>query len=258
MDALIRSTYVLDGGNNLLRILICDDDINMLDKIKKGISRAMSVANINTKIHAFSNIEKISTQILESSDIALLDIDFQESGMNGMALAKKLRAVRKDAIIIFITNFIEYAPEGYEVQAFRYIMKNKLEKDMVPCVLQAVQHLQNSLEVFKIQIEGEIIDLVIDNILYFEVMQHFVTVHVQKDKLGKNLKTYEFYATLSALEKQLASKGFLRIHKSFLVNMKHLKKFQSKEAVLDNGTTLRVSEKSYAEKKQEYLIWKGF
>ena len=71
-------------------------------------------------------------------------------------------------------------------------------------------------------------------------------------------KEYTFYAALSDLEERLEPLGFLRIHKSYLVNMKHLKKFQCREATLDNGMTLRVGEKSYSENKQKFLLWKGW
>ena len=63
--------------------------------------------------------------------------------------------------------------------------------------------------------------------------------------------------SLSELEEQLEPKGFLRIHKSYLVNMAHLKKYQSQQAVLSDGTVLRVSARSYAAQKQKYLLWKG-
>ena len=88
-----------------------------------------------------------------------------------------------------------------------------------------------------------------------EVMQHNVTVYVRK---GKSVKSYEIYSSLSELEERLADRGFLRIHKSILVNLRRITKFQSKAAVLDNGTTLRVSEKGYAENKKKYLLWKGW
>lgn len=74
----------------------------------------------------------------------------------------------------------------------------------------------------------------------------------------KKQKEYNFYASLSELEERLERLGFLRIHKSYLVNMKYIKKFQCREALLTNGITLRVGEKSYMENKQKYLLWKGW
>lgn len=242
----------------MLRVLICDDDLAMLDKLKADVESIFRTTDAKAKIHTFLDASQISNQILSSCDIALLDVDFEHKAYNGMDVASRLRNMRRDAVIIFVTNFIEYAPEGYEVQAFRYVLKKDLETDLKDYLIQALEHLQLTKETLKIQVNGEIIDLLLDNTLYFEVQQHNVTVYVQKDPSGKLIKAYSFYASLSELEQRLEPQGFLRIHKSYLVNMKHLKKFQCREALLDNGTVLRVGEKSYAEKKKQYLLWKGW
>lgn len=259
---ITKSTYAktgrMIGGNSMLRILLCDDDVIMLEKIKSEVEDFFRDSDIRTKIHVFLDANQVSSQILSSCDIALLDIDYENANYNGMDIARKLRAMRRDAIIIFITNFIEYAPEGYEVQAFRYILKKDLNTELKQYIQQAVEQLKLMKETLKIQINGEIIDLPLEDILYLEVQQHNVTAYLKKDISGKSVKEYSFYASLSELEKKLDNQGFLRIHKSYLVNMRHLKKFQCREALLTNGTILRVGEKSYADNKKKYLLWKGW
>lgn len=246
------------GGRPMLRVIICDDDYILLKKIEEQIRLIFDGSEIKVKIHAYSDIDQISPQILSSADIVLLDIDFPDSIHNGMDIARTLRESRKDSVIIFITNFIEYAPEGYEVQAFRYILKRDLDTELTPYIHQAIDQICTAKETMKIQVNGEIIDLLLDDILFWEVQQHNVTVHIKRDIYGKNIKTYNIYTSLSDLEQQLEPHGFLRIHKSYLVNMKHISKFQCREATLDNGLTLRVGEKSYAENKKKYLLWKGW
>lgn len=237
----------------MISIIICDDDIVMLNKIKSVIECVLSETEKKARIHSFSDAMQISDQLLSICDIALLDIDFDNADYNGMDIAKRLRALRKDTVIIFVTNFIEYAPTGYEVQAFRYVLKKDIPDDLINVFRLALKQLNK--ETLKIQINGEAMNIPSDDILYLEVMQHCVTAFVQT---GKSTKEYSFYASLSELEQRLESQGFLRIHKSYLVNMKHLKKFQCREATLDNGMILRVSEKNYAENKQKYLLWKGW
>ena len=242
------------GGITMLQVVICDDDIAILDTMKASVEKILFESDIRAKVLAFSDAARISNQILSGCDIAFLDIDFENKAYNGMDMARKIRALRKDTIIIFVTNFIEYAPEGYEVQAFRYILKRDLDTDLKPILLLALKQLNK--ESLVIQVNGEVIKLKLDDILYLEVQQHSVTTFVQKS--SRPQQKYTFYASLSDIEAQLEPKGFLRIHKSYLVNMKHLKKFQCREATLDNGIQLRVGEKSYAEKKQVYLLWKGW
>lgn len=253
-----KNNRVLWGAAPMLRIIICDDDSVFLKRIYESICNIFKEMDIKVKIHCFSDANLISNHILSSCDIAFLDIDFAKKNYNGIDLGRRLREFRKDAIIIFVTNFIEYAPEGYEIQAFRYILKKELDAELGAYIEQAITHIGAHRETIKIQINGEIIDILLDDILYIEVQQHNVTLYVRKDKNGKTIKTYVFYASLSELESKLESRGFLRIHKSYLVNMKYMLKFQCREALLDNGTILRVSEKNYAENKRKYLLWKGW
>lgn len=244
------------GGNSMLNILICDDDTTVLTAIRAKTESVLKELDKKAKIHTFTDATSISEQILSGCDIALLDIDFDGAGYNGMDIARKIRSLRSDTIIIFVTNFIEYAPEGYEVQAFRYILKRDMEADLKAILPLALKQLNQ--ETLPIQVNGEIIKVPLDDILYLEVQQHNVTVATRKLTSERKSKEYCFYATLSDLEKRLEPLGFLRIHKSYLVNMKHLKKFQCREAILDNGMALRVGEKSYAENKQKFLLWKGW
>lgn len=244
------------GGNSMLNILICDDDTTVLTAIRAKTESVLKELDKKAKIHTFTDATSISEQILSGCDIALLDIDFDGAGYNGMDIARKIRSLRSDTVIIFVTNFIEYAPEGYEVQAFRYILKRDLQLDLTAILPLALKQLNR--ETLPIQVNGEIIKISLDDILYLEVQQHNITVVTRKLTAERKQKEYSFYATLSDLEERLAHLGFLRIHKSYLVNMKHLKKFQCREATLDNGMTLRVGEKSYAENKQKFLLWKGW
>lgn len=244
------------GGSPMLSILICDDDIGMIDTMYSIVESILRKSGKKAKIHTFTDASLVSNQLLSGCDIALLDIDFERAGYNGMDVARRLRTFRRDTVIIFVTNFIEYAPEGYEVQAFRYVLKRDINSDLEPNLLLALKNLNR--ETLPIQVNGEIINLILDDILYLEVRQHNVTAVMQQQTSEKKQMEYSFYASLSELEQRLGPLGFLRIHKSYLVNMKYIKKFQCREALLTGGITLRVGEKSYAENKQKYLLWKGW
>lgn len=238
----------------MLSVLVCDDDAQMLERLGSVAQNTLTAQGIDARILTYSTPESLDADLLSECDIALLDIDFEGSPRNGMDIARALRAVREDAIIIFVTNFIEYAPEGYEVRAFRYVLKNRLDTDLGMYIVKAAEYLHTHNDIYKIQINGEIIDLLVRDILYLEVMHHNVTVYVQAKQ---NIRTYKIYASLSDLEKDLGPLGFLRIHKSYLVNMCHLRRLQCREALLDTGATLPVSEKSYRDSKSKYLLWRG-
>ena len=247
----------IDRGSPMLRILVCDDDSSFAEKLQTQIEIILKKDSTKVKIHTYNSLETIGDPILRSCDIAFLDIDFANNDYSGLDIARKLRSMRSDAVIIFVTNYIEYAPEGYEVQAFRYSLKSDIFEKLENYLQLSITKLQSSREKFKIQVNGEIIDIPIEDILYVESQRHTVTLLVQKDKQGKHFKEYTCYAAIGELEKQLAPLGFLRAHKSYLINMKYIKKYQCREIQLTNNTILRSSVKNYREQKEKYLLWKG-
>lgn len=240
----------------MIRIAICDDNPPFMESLRTEIRNILSKQEIDSVIYLFENAEAIPEQLLSSCDIFFLDIDFDGKTYTGIDIARKIRQFQQQAIVIFVTNFIEYAPEGYEVQAFRYLLKSDMPKKLEQCLLQTIEKLQTDQESMQINISGEILTIPLSEILYIESQGHLAVIHVSRQG-SKAVKSYRFYSSLGSLEHQLSEKGFLRIQKSYLVNMRRIKKYQCTEAVLDNGTVLKVSEKTYAEQKKQYLLWKA-
>lgn len=243
-------------GGHMIRITICDDNRLFSDELRSSIRHILDSKNIEAEIHVFNSAEQIPEDLLSSCDIFFLDIDFANQQYNGIDIAKKIRQVRQNSVIVFVTNFIEYAPEGYEVQAFRYLLKSEVSAKLEKCLMQAMDKLQLEQKSIQINTAGETRSIPLSDILYIESQAHVAVIYVHRGD-AKPPKAYKFYSSLSSLEEQLVIHGFLRIQKSYLVNMRHLQKYQCTQAVLDNGQVLPVSEKSYAEQKQKYLLWKG-
>lgn len=234
-----------------INIIACDDDREFLDTLCTKILGVLARLNMSADIELFTSFHELRDDRLAACDIAFLDIDFVGHDRNGLDIARRLREGNSRALIFFITNFIEYAPEGYEVQAFRYILKHDLDAVLGRYLLQALERLSNVNDMLQFQHNGALLELSFDDILYLEVLGHSVSVVTEGG-------TYSVNATLSSFEQQLERHGFLRVHKSYLVNMRYIKKFQCRELTLSNGAVLRVSEKSYAEQKRKYLLWKGW
>lgn len=241
----------------MLRVLICDDDPLFAKSLQASLTALFQKHDVEAKIHTYTCWEDVGTIILSSYDIAFLDIDFSGYQYTGIDIARKLRSVRQDSIIIFVTNYIEFAPEGYEVQAFRYLLKSELGHKLEKTLALALNHFNSVRETLKIQSNGELIDILLSDILFVESQGHLLIIHLQTKTGEKTVRQYSIYASLSSFEKKLDNYGFLRIHKSYLVNMQHIKKYQCTEAVLSDGTTLRVSEKNYSEQKKKYLLWRS-
>ena len=237
-------------GREKIRVILCDDDSMFLGSLRCELERVFEKLHIGAEITCFGRFSEISREAFSCCSMAFLDIDFEDEDYTGIDLARALRQVNARALIFFVTNFIEYAPAGYEVQAFRYILKRDIGEVLERYVMQAVELLAEGEEHLRLQEREEPIDLALDEIEYMEVMDHSVSIHAGG-------KLYLINTSLSSLEQKLEARGFLRIHKSYLVNMRFIRKFRSRECLLSNGITLAVSEKNYSQQKQKYLLWKG-
>lgn len=242
--------------SNMFNIIVCDDDPLFLPQLKGMVESLRNKHSFRGKITAFKNAEEIGLETLMKCDIAFLDIDFEGKCYTGLDIARKLRSLGSEAVIVFVTNYVEYAPEGYEVQAFRYILKNDIPQKLEDVMTQVFLHIQSSKGDIKIHADGELLSIRLQDILYIESMAHVLIFHVLQKSNGAE-KQYSCYSTLSKMEQELGGRGFLRVHKSYMVNMAHIKKLNCNEVLLDIGASLRVGSTTYAECKKKYLRWRG-
>lgn len=237
-------------GQNNIKVILCDDDPDFLKVLHNEVERTFSRLNIKARIFSFNAPADISLELLAACDIAFLDVDFESEQRNGIDIARMLRQVNSHALIFFVTNYIDYAPAGYEVQAFRYILKRDMGEVLERYILQAMENMAEGQEFLRLRDKEQTIDLPLEQITYLEVLDHYVSIHAGSEN-------YTLNATLSGMESVMEEHGFLRIHKSYLVNMAYIRKFRSRECLLLDGTLLAVSEKNYSQQKQKYLLWKG-
>ena len=231
----------------MLRILLADDDPVFLSKLERLLTQYAAQQQRRVQIDAYPR-DDLSGFLLQPYDIAFLDIDFGNRRGAGIDLARRLRQKRNDAIIIFVTSYV-----GYALRAFRYLLKTDVDAKLEAYFSQAAEQFTAKREILPIQSGGECVHLAVDEILYLESDRHTVRVFMLPSSAGP----YSCYASLQSFEEKLQPLGFLRIQKSFLVNMRHIRKLQCGEAVLENGAALPVSEKNYRQIKRAYLLWKG-
>ena len=168
-------------------------------------------------------------------------------------VARTLRRTRPDTVLIFVTNYKEYAPEGYEVNAFRYLAKGELDGKLEAYFEDALAVCCARRQTVELVCGGEPVAVPLPVLMYIESRGRDRHLHLQ----GGPRSHLVTHTTLTQLEELLRDQGFLRLHKSYLVNMAYLDTLQSTGARLTDGTALPVSTRSYRVSKQRFLAWKG-
>ncbi|MDE6845492.1 MAG: LytTR family DNA-binding domain-containing protein [Lachnospiraceae bacterium] len=235
----------------MLQIAICDDEQFYREKMKKLVEGYLEKRRLQYTLHLFLSGEEFLKQCENSVkyDIVFLDINMEQ--IDGIQTAKRIRSFHSNTYIVFVTAFIDYALEGYKVNAVRYLMKDAIDLAMEECMMAILQKMQIAQVTFAF-LEGEK-RLYIDNILYVESRGHKSIFHYMEEKIV----AYQIYEKLDSVEKRLENCNFLRIHKSYLVNMKHIRRVSNYVAFLDTDEELPIPRLRFQRVKEAFVDYKG-
>lgn len=234
-----------------IKVLVCDDDAAFCKKMADLVRKSQPVDGCSAAVTTCCDPVALTDKALGQFDIAFLDINM--GAYSGLELAYHIRSLNLDTILIFVTNYVQYSLEGYEVQAFRYLLKSELEEKLPGYYQKALEELQHSADEITFSANGEQFHIKYQDILYMESRQRVMRLFTLTDTRSRGY----FYASMEDTEKQLAPVGFLRVQRSYLVNMAHIQKLNYDKVILTNGTELPVSQKMYSSIKAKYLRWRN-
>ena len=232
----------------MIKVAICDDEKEFADKLETKISEYAKREQIEIVGEKHYNAESLLDSPLETYQILFLDVKIGKD--NGIEVGRELRKRSINSIIIYISSYIEMAPMGYEVKAFRYIIKNDLEQVFQYTLKDALEELKKRNKIYEIKSQGKTEKILLAHILYFESFKRYVVIHTVKGD-------YQQYRKISDLEEELKEMGFSRIYKSYLVNMAHISYIKNGEAYLNNGKRLQCSKTNYQDIVRRYILWEG-
>lgn len=228
----------------MLKIAICEDEKKERELIKDYLINILNEINISYEILIFNSGEELFNNYPKDIDIFLLDILMDK--LNGMDTARKIRETDNKAEIIFITSLIEYALEGYEVRAYRYLIKPVKYDDLKTHILNCIKEIDIKNKHIIIKEQGNRIKLDISEITYIEVQKENITIHTLN-------QTYETKGTMNNIEKEINCSRFYRCHKSFLINLEHIKSIKQYIAILENSDEVPISRYRFKDTKDRFF-----
>lgn len=224
-----------------MNIALCDDDNIFLDKLKSKL-RAY-----DCNIYAFNSAEELKASNV-IFDIAFLDIEL-ENGTYGFQAVRALRNSNKKCVIAFFTNYNQYAIKGYYYQPFRYILKSEPKELIKRRIDEVFTEYYKRHKVISGTYNGYAFSTSLDDIYYISIANHIATLHTQKGD-------FELYKQMKDLYDELSTFGFLRCHRSFMVNLQHIYVMRNDNVfVLDDPkhTTIPIGIRYRESAKSSYL-----
>lgn len=218
----------------MINIAICDDEPAMVKEIETRTKSFFADSGTAADISEFYD----GVSLLEScadSDYDVIFLDIKMNFPDGMETARRLRRQCFNGHLIFVTVLEDYVFDAFEVSAYDYLVKplddEKFNKTM--------SRLQKRLEgaYLTVQKDGESRPVNLDEIVYFEVLDRKIYIHMADGNVT------DYYDRIENLEKrpEISGRDFFRCHRSFLINLKYLKSFGKGLAKMSEGTEIPVS-----------------
>lgn len=221
-----------------MNIFLCEDNEEHLKRLCEVVRLATKQMDLEISLTAFLTADDLLKE-LESKEglgklsLAVIFADIEMPGMNGIELGKKINQRFPECYFIFTTAFEEYAIQGYEARAYRYLLKPVTEQNVSQTLEQILQEKERGKSVlFKEQ--GKEVFLPLKEIIYISAEDKYTIFHTRET-------SYFDKISLKECENLLYKYGFYRIHRKYMVNMKHHKKLGKGNVVLSNAIELPIS-----------------
>lgn len=235
----------------MLKILCVDDDVIQ----HKNLKHLFEESKMKVDVSYYIDSDALFFDFEDHTDIDAIFLDIEMTKMNGLEIAKKLRAMDYDLPIVFITGYTQYAIDGYEVQAFDYILK-PINLDKLITLLHKLTaakkndyrrtHLfdteQGQERVYEDEIEG------------LEALGNTVRIDL-KDR------TLIVKASLNSIMKKLNPKDFIQCHRSYVINLASITTLHKDTITLANGKVFPISRRLRNEVFNlinEYFLGEGY
>ena len=228
----------------MIRVAVVDDETQLLPKVESIVQNSFH-SEIDLLIFS-SSLDFLNYHDIESVDILFLDIDMPD--LNGFQLAEKLRTLNKNITIIFMSHLEHLVYQSFSFSPFWFVRKSSLETD----ISEAITHYEASKMEQQFSFQTGVVNksCALSEILYFESMSHDIFVHLT------NLEIYKINRdaglNLQILETNLSGKGFIRVHRSYLVNYEHIYVINRQTIELKSQEMIQVNPHKTGEIKKIY------
>lgn len=218
----------------IFQIAVCDDSSFDTETISSYILELKN-QSIFPEISKYSSGPDLLEDYKKGRRFQCVILDMLMVPMDGISTAKALRNYDFYVPILIVTSTAQFALEGYQVNAWRYLVK-PINKDLFLKELVSI-YKEETLEkpnCYVVRNEAGIHRIRYSDIVYFESDLHTIKLRTMKEE-------YCFRGSISEIEERMAPYFFFRVHKSYVVNLSHIKTIFKSSLLMENGDTVFLS-----------------
>lgn len=233
----------------MINIAIVDDEKTFIQMYEKVIMGFFGKQGFKCKINTFTDSTAFQKET-EKSDYNLIFLDIDMPDISGIQIASELYQRNRNTTLIFVSNHSNFVFEAFRYSAYRFIRKENLYSDTEEAVSSFCNTIKTKANYITLDLDSQK-DVRIDlsKVKYFFSIRHdiyFLNGSKTADRLA--IRTY----TLDDLENTLKEKGFIRIHRTYLLNYLYVYQIHNEKVLLKDKSELPLSRGRYDSVKRVY------
>ena len=230
-----------------MKIAICDDDKYYVNEIQKNIHEILSEHKIKADFSVFSD----SYELFNSNahyDIVFLDIEM--TPFTGIEVAERLKKINPYIVTFIITSYDKYLDEAMDLNVFRYIKKPLDIRRLRNGVNKALDSIDSNILSVFMKNHKSATNILINDIVYIETVGRTTKIVTINEEYISDKK-------ITFWKEKLIASFFFQVHKSFIINMKHISDYKRDTVVLFEKYNIPISYRKQAEFRSYFLNYFG-
>lgn len=231
----------------MLKIAVCDDEEISLKTVFIQVQNLLKERYDDFKLDSYSSsLELLKKCSSENYDLILLDIDMPE--LNGFEVSAYLRKNCIFSSIIFISSRENFVFQSIKYKPFRFIRKSCLDTELKEGLEDYLHFYLKKNMLCSFRIDDSVVSVQLNKIMYFDSYNHDILINMEDKTTFKLNRKYN----LKVLENQFAEHGFIRVHKSYLVNFRYINIIKETDVILNNNTIIPSTRQRVTKVKTQY------
>ena len=234
----------------MLKAAIVDDEAKFISVYSRLITEAFSEHHVIIELKTFSSgTEFIKSLSNNKYDLVFMDIDMPE--LSGIDIASELRKNNQNFDLIFVSAHPHFVFEAIKCTPYRFIRKSNLKKETLEAVNSYCTRTQMKFKMISLELQnGDEINEKVNNIVSFFSVRHDV-YYVSSSENEAKILSRKY--SLSQLEQSAQEYGFIRVHKSHLVNYRYIKTINSKSLFMSDDSEIPISHGKKTEIQEQFM-----
>ena len=230
-----------------VKFMLCDDSQDDLDALSRALQDYAARRGVELRLETVSSAAELLKRWAPFRWDAVF-LDMYMPGLSGAEAARRLRLMDDSLCLIFATVSREHGLFSYDVRATDYLLKPFLQQDIDSALDYFMEKYADSLRSLRVRTAWEEVDVRFRDIRYIEVRNHQAIIHTREQDLT-------VWRSLDEIEEEMRDKRFLRCHRSYLVNLEHVKALEKRDFLMDSGDLAPVSRQKMQAVQRKYQEW---